>query len=110
MNPRVLTVQAHDDHSLTITFTNGERRRFDVKPYLDQGVFRELRSLSYFKAVRPALGTVQWPNEQDFCPDLLYEESIPCGGSAARSCSRVRPAHTPRKAARGGGGTGTRGA
>ncbi len=99
MNPRVVTVRAHDDHSLTITFTNGEMRRFDTKPYLDQGVFRELRSLSYFKAVRPMLGTIQWPNEQDFCPDLLYEESIPCGGSAPRRRSRVQPDRTRRKAA-----------
>ncbi len=101
MNPRVLRVQANDDHSLTITFTNGETRRFDVKPYLDRGVFQELRSLSYFKAVRPVLGTIQWPNEQDFCPDSLYEESIPCGGSAPQPRSQARPDRTRRKATGG---------
>jgi len=101
MNPRVLRVQANDDHSLTITFTNVETRRLDVKPYLGRGVFQELRSLSYFKAVRPVLGTIQWPNEQDFCPDSLYEESIPCGGSAPQPRSRVRPDRTRRKATSG---------
>ena len=106
MNPRVLRVQANDDHSLTITFTNGETRRFDVTPYLGLGVFQELRSLSYFKAVRPVLGTIQWPNEQDFCPDSLYEESIPCGGSAPQPRSRVRPDRT-RRAGRDGRRTGS---
>lgn len=75
MNPRVVNVVANDDYTLTLTFTNGEVGQFDVTPYLDKGIFQELRDKSYFKAVRVALGTVQWPHEQDFCPDTLYEAS-----------------------------------
>lgn len=75
MNPRIVTVIATDDHNLTLTFTNGEVGQFDVSPYLDKGIFQELRDLNYFKQVRVALGTVVWPHEQDFCPDTLYEAS-----------------------------------
>ncbi len=75
MNPRVITVKANDDFTLTLTFSNGEIGRFDVTPYLDKGIFQELRNLSYFKQASVALGTVQWPHEQDFCPDTLYEAS-----------------------------------
>ena len=34
-----------DDYKLRLTFTNGQVRIFDVKPYLSQGVFRELRDV-----------------------------------------------------------------
>jgi hypothetical protein len=75
MNPRVVNVIAKDDYTLTLTFTNGEVGQFDVTPYLDKGIFQELQNKSYFKQVSVTLGTVQWPHEQDFCPDTLYEAS-----------------------------------
>lgn len=74
-NPRVQSVTPHSDYTLTLQFTNGEVKRFDVKPYLTKGFFRELQSISYFQKVRLFLETVQWPNGQDFCPDTLYLES-----------------------------------
>lgn len=72
MNPRVKAVTANQDYTITLTFTNGEIRVFDVRPYLDFGFFVELKDRRYFTAVRPCLGSVQWPNGQDFCPDTLY--------------------------------------
>ena len=64
-----------DDYKLQLTFTNGQVRIFDVKPYLSQGVFKELRNIVIFKSVKPVLGSIQWKNGQDFCPDTLYLES-----------------------------------
>ncbi|NLI77827.1 MAG: DUF2442 domain-containing protein [Candidatus Riflebacteria bacterium] len=77
MNPRVKGVRCGNDFSLVLDFDNGERRRFDCRPFLDRGVFRELRNLAYFRQVRVEGGTVAWPHEQDFCPDTLYQDSIP---------------------------------
>lgn len=91
MNPRVKAVKANNDHTLTITFANGEHRLFDMKPYLDKGVFRELKDLSYFRSVHPILGTVAWPHEQDLCPDTLYEGSSPIRGRATRSRNSGSP-------------------
>jgi hypothetical protein len=82
MNPRVINLKANNDFTLTITFTNGEIRVFDMKPYLDHGIFAEMKELSYFKKARAALGTVQWPHDQDVCPDTLYEESLSCKKSS----------------------------
>jgi hypothetical protein len=79
MNPRVSEVKPNRDYTLTLTFTNGEMRVFDVKPYLDKGIFRELKELSLFNTVRPFLGSIQWKNGQDFCPDTLYLESKALG-------------------------------
>ncbi|MBM4396080.1 MAG: DUF2442 domain-containing protein [Deltaproteobacteria bacterium] len=75
MNPRVVAAEPLADFVIEVTFTNGERRRFDVKPYLRFGVFRELADPDRFRAVRVSLGTVAWAGGQDLCPDTLYEGS-----------------------------------
>jgi Protein of unknown function (DUF2442) len=75
MNPRVESVVPKDDYTLEIRFTNGERGVFDCSPYLDFGVFKELRDVEYFGQARAVGGTVVWPHEQDICPDTLYEDS-----------------------------------
>ena len=77
MNPEVKRVRALSDYRLRLTFANGEVRVFDMRPYLDIGVFRELRDPALFRTVRPFLGSIAWKNEQDLCPDTLYEESVP---------------------------------
>jgi hypothetical protein len=77
MLPRVTEVRPGPDFTLRLTFTNHEVRVFDVKPYLDRGIFKELKDPRIFNAVRPFLGSVQWPNRQDFCPDTLYLQSTP---------------------------------
>ena len=76
MNPRVKAVKPNSDYTLTLQFTNGEIRSFDVRPYLDKGIFRELKDLRRFNSVKPCLGSVQWQNGQDLCPDTLYEDSV----------------------------------
>ena len=77
MNPRIKAVKTAHDYTLILTFTNEEVRCFDMKPYLSIGIFKELQDKSVFNAVRPFLGSIQWPNGQDLCPDTLYEESEP---------------------------------
>lgn len=77
MNPRIKSVTPNPDYTLTLVFTNGEVKLFDVKPYLSIGIFQELKDISLFNSVRPFFGSVQWKNGQDFCPDTLYIESVP---------------------------------
>jgi hypothetical protein len=79
MNPRVKKVSPNPDYTIDLTFDNGERKVFDVKPYLHRGIFRELKDLKVFNSVKPMLGSIQWQGGQDFCPDTLYLESIAHG-------------------------------
>ena len=72
---KVVEVRANEDFTLDLKFNDGSVRRFDVKPYLEKGIFRELKDKSYFKRVKVVFGTAQWPNEQDISPDTLYLES-----------------------------------
>ena len=75
MNPRVEAVKPNPDYTITLLFTNGETRCFDVKPYLDKGIFSQLKDMKAFNSVRPFLGSIQWKDGQDFCPDTLYMNS-----------------------------------
>ncbi len=72
MNPRVKDVVPNNDYTINILFDNGEEKVFDVNPYLDKGIFKELRDPNVFKSVKPFMGSVQWKHGQDFCPDTLY--------------------------------------
>ena len=76
MNPRVKKAEPNDNFELIIEFNNGEIKIFDMKPYLDFGVFKELKEPEYFKKVKPFMGTVAWPDGQDICPDTLYLDSV----------------------------------
>ncbi len=57
---------------LKLVFDNYETRYFDVTPYLDKGIFKELRDEQYFRTVAVRYDGVAWPNEQDLSPDTLY--------------------------------------
>ena len=75
MNPRVVAVKPLADYWVEVVFTNKERKRFDVKPYLNIGLFQELRDEALFNGVQASLGSICWPNELDLDPDTLYLDS-----------------------------------
>lgn len=75
MNPRVKEVQVTNDYVLDLVFTNQEKKQFDVKPYLNFGMFSELKDYSIFRTAKVEFGTVSWSNGLDICPDTLYIES-----------------------------------
>lgn len=77
MNCDVKQVEARDDYILAITFADGQSKLFDMKPYLDLGVFRELRDVNMFRTVRVCFGSVAWANNADFDPEALYEGGLP---------------------------------
>ena len=75
MNPKVLQAEVLDSHRLLLTFSNGERRHFDIHPYLGIGVFKALAEPAVFKAAKVVAGSVEWPGEIDLSYDTLYLES-----------------------------------
>ncbi len=77
MNPRVAEVKLADDYHLEIIFLSGERKIFDVTPYLNAGQFVQLKNKALFASVKCTMGNIQWKNGLDLCPDTLYEDSVP---------------------------------
>ena len=65
------------DYRIYVEDEDGRRGVFDMKPYLDLGVFRELKDEHYFNQVGILFGAVTWPHEQDIAPETLIEEMVP---------------------------------
>lgn len=75
-NPDVVVVSTQADFCLLVTFATGERKQFDVKPYLHHPVFQKLTKPGYFDKVRVEYGTVVWDEQTDLSPDSLFVEGI----------------------------------
>ena len=75
MNPHVCSASPLPKHRLMLEFTNGERRIFDLSPYLTIGVFKQLQDLAKFSAARVVAGSIEWPEEIDLSYDTLYLKS-----------------------------------
>ena len=86
MNPCVTEVVPLADYRLLLTFDGGHRRVFDMRPYLDKGVFAELNTPGVFKSVRVSFDTIEWSNGADLCPEVLYSHSVP-----AEECEAALP-------------------
>lgn len=65
------------NYMLALTFENGEKRKFDMKPFLETGIFQELRDEKLFNTVHISFNTIEWDNEADFDPEALYEGGLP---------------------------------
>jgi len=68
-------VEPQHNYLLLLTFENGEKRQFDMKPYLDFGIFKELNDVRLFKTVKIKFDSIEWDNEADFDPEVLYQKS-----------------------------------
>ncbi|MGL5912666.1 MAG: DUF2442 domain-containing protein [Bacteroidales bacterium] len=75
MNWIVKNVQALENYKLLLTFANGERREFNMAPYLNKGVFKVLQDVRIFNTVRVSFDSIEWENGADFDPEFLYKES-----------------------------------
>jgi hypothetical protein len=64
------------NYRIRVEIEDGRIGVFDVTPYLDHGVFTELRDVRYFNRVGIQFGAVTWPNEQDIAPETLVAEMV----------------------------------
>ena len=71
----VKKVKPLPNYKLELTFENKEIKVFDVKPYLDTGLFKALKDEKFFKMVRVSYDSIEWPNGVDLDPEILYEKS-----------------------------------
>jgi hypothetical protein len=74
--PRVTQVRHLGEYRLELSFTDGTRGELDFKERVvgRGGAFTPLQDIEFFKQVTvdAEARTIVWPNEVDFCPDVLY--------------------------------------
>ena len=88
---KITAVSPNDDFTLTISFDNGEKRLYDVRPLLKKGtVFEPFSDIKNFKRVYideehciswdidPTIDSnINWNNKVDLSSDTCYIDSIP---------------------------------
>jgi hypothetical protein len=75
MNPYVKNVKPIENYCLILWFENGEQKLFDLKPYLNKGIFHQLQNLALFASARVVAGSIEWSNGLDLSYDTLYLEA-----------------------------------
>ncbi len=74
-SPDVISAEMLEDYEISITFSNGEVRHFDLKPYLKYPIFRPLNDKEAFNSYHIVDGTIEWSCGADLSPDTFYLES-----------------------------------
>jgi hypothetical protein len=74
--PRITQVTALGGHRVKLRFSDGVEGELDLRDDIvgAGGVFAPLEDPDYFAKVKLSRsgGTIEWPNDVDFCPDVLY--------------------------------------
>jgi hypothetical protein len=73
----VVTVKVMSNYRLFLEFENGEKRVFDMSPFMDKKPFVDLKDSSRFAQASVDYGTVVWPGGIDIAPETLYDRSWP---------------------------------
>lgn len=88
---KIVDVVANSDFTLTISFSNGEKRLYDMSPLLKKGtVFEPFSKIENFRRVYvddthciawdidPDIDSNKvWSNKVDLSPDSCYIDSVP---------------------------------
>ena len=72
---KIIKVKPLEDYKLELTFDNNVVKIKDMKPHLNEGVFKCLKRKEIFNSVKLSFGTISWKNDIDMCADYLYETS-----------------------------------
>jgi hypothetical protein len=70
----IIEVKPLEGYKLFIKFDDGLSKSIDIKPYIGEGISKDLESSDYFNKVYIDNGTITWPNGYDFCPVYLRNE------------------------------------
>jgi hypothetical protein len=78
MFPDLKSVRYLHDYQLELTFTDGVTGQIDLASTVvgRGGVFAPLEDKDFFAkvSVKPDIGTIVWPNDVDFDPEVLYSQ------------------------------------
>ena len=76
-SPRIASVTPLEGHLLLVTFSNGERRKYDTHRLMGREVFAPLKNAAFFKnvTIEPGGYAVSWNSEIDLSEHELWQHS-----------------------------------
>ncbi|MBR2705373.1 MAG: DUF2442 domain-containing protein [Clostridia bacterium] len=76
MEPNPICVKAIENYCIYLEFEDGKKKIYDMSYLIKNNpVYNKLKDEEYFKKVKVAGETVEWPNGEDVCPENLYYDS-----------------------------------
>lgn len=78
MTPDIEEVKALDKYYIYLKYKNGEEKIYNMLEHIIKiPYYNKLKSIEYFKNVKPRGDTIEWANGEDVAPENLYYNSIP---------------------------------
>ena len=76
--PKIVSVEPLENYKIKLNYETGEKKLFNVLPYMSGQWYEELYNNNYFKSVHLVSNGqgIEWENGQDIAPHELYEMSI----------------------------------
>lgn len=68
---RITNATVTGDHTLEIKFGDGYVGQLNLQPTLWGPILEPLIDPAFFRQFRLEDDTIRWPNDADFCPDVL---------------------------------------
>lgn len=90
---RVVDVDYVKDYMLSLTFSDGVSKVVDLQPYLNGGVFEQLKDLYQFKQFGLNHWTLEWACGVDLAPEFLHD--IPAVFPSEENVSMVAEDQAP---------------
>jgi hypothetical protein len=81
MNAAIVKVTPLKDYSLLIAFEDGQIRVLDIAPFLNFGVFQQLKKTENFSRVHVVFDTIEWDCGVDLDPEFIMKKSVPVQNS-----------------------------
>jgi len=71
----VKRVEAQDDYTLLLTFSDGKKKLYNFYPLLKKDIYKPLENIDFFKKAKAVCGSVSWSDDIDIAPEELYDNS-----------------------------------
>jgi hypothetical protein len=71
----VIEFSLKPDYQIDLVFANGEKKRFDMKPFLQLKPWNKLLENNRYQHVSIDYGTLVWSGNIDIAPETLYDHS-----------------------------------
>jgi hypothetical protein len=69
----ITSVNPTNNYVLEIVFSDGLQKKINFRPFIKEGISKQLLDLEVFKSVKVDYGTIVWNNGYDVCPVFLRE-------------------------------------
>lgn len=87
----VAAVEPHPDYTMTVTFRSGEKRLYDMRPWIESEkygrVYAPLKDIDFFMRAYVD-GSAAWSDEIDIAPEELYDNGVPIDETAYGDTSK----------------------